>query len=487
MNADPGQGQMWTEKHRPRKVEEMVGNEDSRAMFLRWLREWTPGARPALLLGPPGTGKTTLVHAAAGELGYEVLELNASDYRTKDALERRLKPAMGGVTVLGSPVLIFLDEVDGLYSRADYGGAEYLLELVSSTKVPLAMAANWDDASHMPELEKASLVIRFRRVPARLVELYLRHLLRLEGLSLSDDVLRAAVRYSRGDVRAAVNSLEAAAYAGSIGSGYRDLRLTLRDAITAAAYSRSAEAAYARLRQADAQPADKIRAAYASLAMSSLGNADPERAARAFRHLSDADVLYGRIIRTRNWGLLRYLDYALAQALAGTFVAYSEYDSPYDISSRAWSEGRVLGKLIPQLAHSLHMSSGEFAAFALDAFVLWASGNEALVGRLAQIIGEDPESLMRAIESERARLLGEEAGARQRAGAADRGEAGRRAARRGSRREGRSGRAASGAGVRRRRRGSGASRTDDSFLAIPSRYSHLCLPPSTTTDPPTIT
>jgi replication factor C large subunit len=392
---------IWTEKYRPKGIDEMVGNEDARALFFRWLREWTPGTRPTLLLGPPGVGKTTMVHAAAQGLGYDVLELNASDYRTKDMLERRLKPAMGGLTVFGSPILVFLDEVDGLYGRADYGGSEYLLDLVSSITVPMAMAANRDDAGYMPDVEKASLVIRLRPVPARLVELYLRHLSKLEGLNLSGDVLKDIARYARGDVRAAVNALEAAAYSGSFEGGRRDVELTLRDAISAAAASRSVDAALAALRAADAQPRDKINAAYAALTMNAV-----EDPSRAMASLSDADILYSRIMRTQNWKLLRYLDYMLARSLAGTFAIYSEYSAPYDVSSRIWSDGRLYKKIIAHMAHALHMSTGEFAAYAFDSFVLSAVDNEKFIMRLAQMINEDHESLRAALEKERSRILG---------------------------------------------------------------------------------
>ena len=415
---------IWTEELRPRRAEEMVGNEDARALFVRWLRSWTPGTRPSLLLGPPGTGKTTLVHAAAEELGYDVLELNASDYRTKDMLERRLKPAMGGITVFGSRILVFLDEVDGLYGRSDYGGAEYLLSLISSITVPLAMAANRDDVGYMPDVEKASLVIRFRRVPARLVELYLRYLLRRKKVSLPDDVLENVVRYARGDVRAAVNALEAAAYSGSFEGGYRDVKLTLKDAISEAASSRSVDVAYMRLRAADAQPRDKIASVYASLSMGYTG--DPRGLISSMRALSDADILYSRIIRTQNWKLLRYLDYVLAGSLVGTFVTYSEYDAPYEISSRAWSDGRILKKLIAYMARSLHMSTGEFTAYTFDAFVLSVAEHEEVLRRVAQLIDEDYDSFKDFIERERARVLGLEA---PKGGARERQRRGRRAGR----------------------------------------------------------
>ncbi|MGH9876558.1 MAG: AAA family ATPase, partial [Nitrososphaerales archaeon] len=78
---------IWTEKYRPQTVKEMVGNEDARITFLEWLVNWKNGSKPVLLVGPPGVGKTTLVKAIVKELGYDMVELNASDVRTKENLQ----------------------------------------------------------------------------------------------------------------------------------------------------------------------------------------------------------------------------------------------------------------------------------------------------------------------------------------------------------------------------------------------------------------
>lgn len=395
---------LWTEKYRPRRVGEMVGNEEARAAFVRWLRGWSPGMKPVLLIGPPGTGKTTLVHAAAEELGFDVLELNASDYRTKGVLERRLRPAMGGLTVFGSRLVVFLDEVDGLYSRADYGGAEYLLNLMSSITTPLVMAANRDDAGHMPEIEKNSLVILFRRVPARLVELYLRRILEVEGRALRDEVVEKIVRYARGDVRTAVNALQTAVMTGDLEATYRDVQLTLRDAINEAASARAPDVAYSILRSADAQPQDKIRAVYAAITTSGIKN--PHRLAKAMRYLSEADMLYSRIIKTQNWKLLRYLDRMLAASLSGTMATYSEYDAPYQVSSRVWNEGRVYKKIAEVMSRNTHTSRKEFMTYYFEALSLsLAKASNSVIKHLSQLIGESVENLKSAVEKEAKRVL----------------------------------------------------------------------------------
>src|SRR5713226_2497679 len=105
---------MWSEKYRPSRIEAMVGNEEARLKLLRWYSEWKFGGKAALLLGPPGTGKTTLVNLLASERGLNLVDLNASDTRTKDAIERRIGEVMKSTSLFEERSLIFMDEVDGL-------------------------------------------------------------------------------------------------------------------------------------------------------------------------------------------------------------------------------------------------------------------------------------------------------------------------------------------------------------------------------------
>ena len=56
---------MWSEKYRPKKPDQLIGNEEARLALALWLSKWKPGAKAALLVGPPGTGKTTFVNLLA--------------------------------------------------------------------------------------------------------------------------------------------------------------------------------------------------------------------------------------------------------------------------------------------------------------------------------------------------------------------------------------------------------------------------------------
>ena len=82
----------WTEKYRPQTLDCVVGNPTAVNSLRAWARSWEKGipeVRVAVLRGPPGVGKTTSVEALAREMGWSIIEMNASDQRTGKAIEVR--------------------------------------------------------------------------------------------------------------------------------------------------------------------------------------------------------------------------------------------------------------------------------------------------------------------------------------------------------------------------------------------------------------
>ena len=55
---------LWVEKYRPKKIAEVIGNEEAKATFVEWLKSKRRRKKAVLLYGPPGVGKTALVNAA---------------------------------------------------------------------------------------------------------------------------------------------------------------------------------------------------------------------------------------------------------------------------------------------------------------------------------------------------------------------------------------------------------------------------------------
>ncbi|KAI0974624.1 hypothetical protein F4678DRAFT_383264 [Xylaria arbuscula] len=155
---------LWTEKYRARNFVDLVGDDMTNRHVLKWLKRWdpvvfprAPRSRPAIrrpgakaeaeeekphrkilmLTGPPGLGKTTLAHVCARQAGYEVMEINASDDRSRDVVKNRIRTSLGTENVktvqhskiqtskqqkVARPVCVVVDEVDGVVTGSGASG-----------------------------------------------------------------------------------------------------------------------------------------------------------------------------------------------------------------------------------------------------------------------------------------------------------------------------------------------------------------------------
>ncbi len=372
---------MLVERHRPKSMAEMVGNEDSRLQVLRWLKQWTQGSKPLLLVGPPGVGKTTLVKALARDLDYEVIELNASDERTKDRLESIIKPIFRNANIYSRRVMLFLDEVDGMHGSVDRGGFNALLNLLHEATIPVIMAANDDSSENLRELKKVCNVVRFKRVPPRLLMLYLEHILKKEGVKMSIGDRIRVVSEVGGDVRAMLNKAQAViskvdsatpkAYTIPIEEALNKFfsASSIDEAVDALM---SCEGFYSDPRfyyDSEAKRLDKLYALYASIVSSSK---DIESIANMLNALSYVDTFISIINYKRRWDMLRYIDRMIAESIfhSSRGIVYAQYDMPYDLSSKVFTEGKVIRDTVEALADALHESLHSIKAYYLPYLML---------------------------------------------------------------------------------------------------------------------
>ena len=61
---------LWTDKYRPKTLDEVVGNNKEKALIQKWVDNWKAGnpQKPLLLDGPAGIGKTTLLKLLKEEI-----------------------------------------------------------------------------------------------------------------------------------------------------------------------------------------------------------------------------------------------------------------------------------------------------------------------------------------------------------------------------------------------------------------------------------
>ena len=130
------------EKYRPRTLSEVRGNHKAVEELRKWALNWPAEKTAALLYGKPGIGKTSSAVALANDMGWQVLELNASDKRTQGAINVTAGAASRNASLQNAQKLILLDEIDNLHGNSDRGGAKAVTELVKKTREPVILTAN---------------------------------------------------------------------------------------------------------------------------------------------------------------------------------------------------------------------------------------------------------------------------------------------------------------------------------------------------------
>lgn len=365
---------MWSEKHRPKQIIDMVGNEEARKSFADWIVKWKKGAKPILLVGPPGIGKTTLAQLAAKEFGYDLIGMNASDVRNKSNIEELLSPLLGNTSLLGKS-MIFIDEVDGIHGRSDFGGVEALLKILKEPTIPIILAANSDDSDKMKNIKKTSKVVYLKPVPPRLLGLYLGKVLKEEGAKLSPGTTIKVIVDCRGDIRSMLNMAQAQMGGFDLLSEKSFEALDVEAGINAFFKAKTKQEAQSVLYSLRIDPREKINAFYSSIVTSSISNKDM---ARLLDVMSEADVLYGKIMRTQEWRLLRYLDNILLRLYSENIsIQYSQYNLSWPLLNKLRWDGKVIKSLAANLAQRFHVSQSTIATFYLP-YILFCMKNKKL-------------------------------------------------------------------------------------------------------------
>ncbi len=318
----------WSEKHRPRKLDGLVGNRETLGALKSWVESWTsgiPNNRAVLLVGPPGTGKTATVGALANDLNMELVEFNSSDKRNKDSIETLVWRAASQQTLDGRPRLILLDEVDGLSGTSDRGGVGAILKVIKDAVHPIVMTANDPDSPRLKDLMKVCKVFNFGLIESDDIERVLKHILLENNVEVSSEVLDEVIESSGGDLRAAISDLESKVRGGLTSSMiepvFRDSKRGIEETLRHLFASTDSKMARRALSESELNHDSLVLWLEENLHLHLM---TPRELDEGFEQLSLADVTLGRIMRDQNWKLLAYVYDYLSMG-----VAMSRSETPF--------------------------------------------------------------------------------------------------------------------------------------------------------------
>ncbi len=391
--------EIWVEKYRPKRVAEVIGNKQSVQAFLEWMKNWELGKPPekkaALLYGPAGVGKTSLVLAYAQEHGYDVVEVNASDWRN----EARMKSIVGEsslqATLDGSTKkIILIDEVDGIAGREDAGGIAALKKIIDETRIPLVLVANnpWDPK--LASIRDRCLMLEFRRLRKSEVLARLRYIAKAEKIQVSDAVLQKLAERSEGDLRSAINDFQAItggrkAVDESVLAvlGTRNRVKQIFEALRMVFNAKSIRAARAALEGLEVD----LDSVYTWLVDNApLQIPDPNDLADALEALARADVYLSRVSQKQEWKLIRYAVPIMTGGVAVSrrhkpsgFVKFT-FPPKIRFMQRTSKEREIRKSIASKISAKLHLSTSKAMTQMLPYISFIVAHNEEMGKALAK-------------------------------------------------------------------------------------------------------
>lgn len=316
----------WTKKYVPKNSSEIIGQDKVVNSLKEFVSNYKKAKKKAMIIyGPPGCGKTSSVYAVADELGLEVIEINASDCRNKDAISLIIGSASKQASLFAKGKIILVDELDGISGTKDRGGVAAITDIVKNSSYPIVITSNNPYDKKFSSLRKVSDIVEFIELSCNDIFGFLKNVCDNEKMIYEDSDLRSLARRSGGDLRGSITDLQLLTCVGNKFDTNALMELDGRKQLET-----MPQALVKVLKTTDPLIAltafDNVNEDLDTAKMwvdYNLGKeyTKPEDLYRAYMALGKADIFNRRIRRWQHW---RYLVYVNALMTAGVAVAKDE-------------------------------------------------------------------------------------------------------------------------------------------------------------------
>jgi len=388
-------GSDWTELYRPTNLDEVVGNPKAVKELRDWALQWERGKpvkKAAVLMGVPGTGKTSSALALANEFGWGVVEMNASDQRNADAIKSiALRGALADTfsddgsflsSREGRRKLIILDEADNIFGKEDRGGIPAISELIRRTNQPVILIVNdfYELRRRSSYIASNSRQIKFNRIGVDSIRRVLEGIATSEGVKVSDRALNMIAENANGDLRAAVRDFQ------SVAMGRRELKeedlLILENRFVSKSVQeliygilKSEDPGKARSMMMDVDETPDHILLWIDENMP-IEYAEPADLYAGYEMLSRSDIFLGRVRRRQYYGFWSYasdlMSYGVAAVKRRPYRGYSRFRFPSYLIKMSRSRGqRVLqARVAAKIGDHCHASAQRAREDLLEHFAM---------------------------------------------------------------------------------------------------------------------